>query len=277
MKTSNLYLESKSYLIDQTARLFNCSLVRAGEIVDEYINLSNVTNLTFETILDELASTLQTGQSLPNVIKYLDRKNQLRAIFRNYNPASLSQVDEDTLYQECLDAFGTQINTAKQSWMKYIDGMIDGAAILSRFPDVPSFINAINSFPAAHGMSFEVYQQIMPTAARASKGADGWKIYGMGNAIACNFLKEIGFVNYIKPDTHIKDVFDAFEITYADDNDCLRIGRQLAAQNGVTPYAFDRVIWLCCSGHYYRHFTQKLGGGWHSLKPPYLEFLRRLP
>ena len=250
MKTSNLFLESKNYLINQTERLFNCQHNQASTIVDEYINSSNVTNLTFETILDELASTLQTGQSLPNVIKYLNRKNQLRIIFKNYDKALLSQANEGALYQECVDDFGEQIGTAKQSWMKYIGGMIDGAAILNRFVDVPSFINAINSFPATHGMSFEVYQQIMPTGARASKGNDGWKIFGMGNAIACNFLKEIGFVNYIKPDTHIKDAFDAFEIVYADDNDCLRIGRQLAVQNGVTPYAFDRVIWLCCSGHY---------------------------
>ena len=270
----NIYELSKEYLVSQTMRLFGCDETRAIEIVNEYSNTPNVTTLSFANILEELASTLQTGQSLPNVINYLNRKNDLRRIFKNYNPQLLGETDEDELFTECVQTFGECVNNGERSWKIYIGGMVDGASILKRFDNVQSFIDAINDFENTHGLTFEQYQDVMPTKMRASKGTNNWKIYGMKNALACNFLKEIGFANYVKPDTHLKAAFDAVELPYTSDDDCLRIGRELAASYGVTPYALDRVIWLCCSGHYYRHVQNKLGGGSKKLKEPYLDYLK---
>ena len=269
----NIYELSKEYLIRQTMRLFSCDQTRAIEIVEEYISTPNVTNLTFANILDELASTLQTGQSLPNVINYLNRKYELRRIFKNYDPQLLSEASEDELFNECHAAFGECVNKGEKSWRKYIGGMVDGASILKRFENVQDFVDAINNLEAGYGLSFEQYQDVAPIEMRASKGFYNWKIYGMKNAIACNLLKEIGFENYVKPDTHLKAAFDAVELPYENDDDCLRIGRELASAYHVTPYALDRVIWLCCSGHYYRHSQNKLGGGAKKLKAPYIAYL----
>ncbi len=269
----NIYELSKEYLVKQTKDLFNCDEERAIEIVNQYSTTPNVTALSFQSIMEELASTLQTGQSLPNVINYLSRKNELRRIFKNYNVRQLSLADEDKLFEECVRSFGNCVNNGARSWKIYIGGIVDGASILSRYNNVQEFVDAINGFEQSHGLTFEQYQDVMPTRMRASTGRNNWKIYGMKNAIACNFLKEIGFTNYVKPDTHLKAAFDAVELSYSSDDDCLRLGRKLAESYGVTPYALDRIIWLCCSGHYYRHSQKKLGGGSKKLKGPYLDYL----
>lgn len=275
-KGLNIYELSKAYLIGQTMRLFGCDRESAIEIIDQYITTPNVVDMSFENILEELASTLQTGQRLPNVINFLARKEQLRTIFKDYNAHELASADANELFNECVETFGECVNNGERSWRIYIGGMIDGAGILDRFNTVNEFVTAINDFQTNHGLTFEQYQDVMPTALRASTGINNWKIYGMKNPLACNFLKEIGFTDYVKPDTHLKAVFDAVSLPYADDDDCLRIGRELAARYHVTPYALDRVIWLCCSGHYYRHMQGKLGGGAKKLKDPYLDYLKMM-
>ena len=42
------------------------------------------------------------------------------------------------------------------------------------------------------------------------------KISGIGFALACDFLKELGYVNYPKPDVHIVDIFTSLE--HSDNN-----------------------------------------------------------
>lgn len=271
----NLYQASYDYLVKQTKILFECDNESAIDIVNAYLDTPNVVDMTFENILEELASSLQTGQSLPNVINFIDRRDQLKTIFKNYSVSDLIASNENDLYNDCFNEFGRCVINGSFSWKKYIGGILDGAYILSRFSNVNQFIDEINNFANLHnGLTFEQYQDSKGTNMRASQNTRGWKIYGMKNAIASNFLKEIGFLDYVKPDTHFKAALQAINVTFTDDNDCLRKGRDIARKCRVTPYALDRVVWLCCSGHYYRHRRDKLGGGASSLKQPYLDYLK---
>lgn len=85
-----------------------------------------------------------------------------------------------------------------------------------------------------------------------------YEIDGIGFSLACDFLKELGCVQYGKPDTHIKDIFielglltGASKYSSKADYLALKIIDDLAALNGVTSYAVDKILWLVCSGNYY--------------------------
>ena len=281
---TNIFIVAQNYLIAQTRRIWPERITsdeEAMEIIEPYYT-PNALPLSFENILEELASTLQTGQRLPNVIKFLYRKNEFREIFFNYDKNLLKNANIDELYSSCEGMFDTdtlKIGTSKKSWMTYLKGMINGAVILSRFSTVEEFIDAIanfNQFDRNH-YSFDEYQAKSKTnnCAKIVHGVDNgkWKIAGMGQEIACNFLKELGLPDYIKPDTHIKDAFTSLGLCSSDDKECIEVGKMLARECGVSAYKLDRVIWLCCSGHYYKTYPKNLGGGADRLKQPFLNYL----
>ena len=78
------------------------------------------------------------------------------------------------------------------------------------------------------------------------------KIRGIGQVMARNFLKEIGNTKYGKPDIHLKSIFEIIENKKLDEEQFdLAIEKQ-AKLAKVTVYKLDRIIWLICSGNYFK-------------------------
>lgn len=83
------------------------------------------------------------------------------------------------------------------------------------------------------------------------------EIHGLGFALACDFLKELGYVGFGKPDVHIKDIFQALELMPSDNsiNEDLAAFKaivRIANNTGRTAYEVDKVFWLLGSGEFYR-------------------------
>lgn len=81
-----------------------------------------------------------------------------------------------------------------------------------------------------------------------------YEIQGLGFALACDFLKELGFVSFPKPDVHLRDVFKALGLCPADTDQyqLFKAVIRVARNAGVTPYAADKAFWLVCSGFFYK-------------------------
>jgi hypothetical protein len=79
------------------------------------------------------------------------------------------------------------------------------------------------------------------------------EILGFGFALACDFLKEIGFMEYGKPDVWLRKIFVSLELCppEATDNELLKAIIRVAQNSGVTPYKVDKVFWLIGSGNFY--------------------------
>lgn len=78
------------------------------------------------------------------------------------------------------------------------------------------------------------------------------KVNGFGLALACDFLKELGYVKYAKPDVYLKKIFTSLELcsAKASDYDVLEAIIRVAQHAGVTPYKVDKVFWLIGSGDF---------------------------
>lgn len=86
----------------------------------------------------------------------------------------------------------------------------------------------------------------------------GFEIDGFGFALSCDFLKEMGYVNFGKPDTHIKDIFielgfltNTAKNSLKADYLSLKLIERIAKNNGRAPYAVDKLLWLIGSGNFY--------------------------
>jgi thermostable 8-oxoguanine DNA glycosylase len=79
------------------------------------------------------------------------------------------------------------------------------------------------------------------------------EIKGFGFALACDFLKELGYVNFAKPDVHLRDIFIGLKLcpANADDYEIFKAVVRVAKNAQVTPYNVDKLFWLIGSGDFY--------------------------
>jgi thermostable 8-oxoguanine DNA glycosylase len=87
------------------------------------------------------------------------------------------------------------------------------------------------------------------------------EVDGIGFALACDFLKELGYVDFGRPDSHIKQIFKDLNLCERKANDyhahqaILRIARNVQ----ITPYNVDKLFWLIGTGNFYddKHVGKK--------------------
>ena len=81
------------------------------------------------------------------------------------------------------------------------------------------------------------------------------EIDGFGFALACDFLKELGFRTFAKPDVHVKAIVKGLGLSSENANDyaVFKAVVRIAANCGQTPYNVDKLLWLVGSGLFYDH------------------------
>ena len=273
----NLYEYSYKYLVEQTMSLKLVSRVIAEAEIDSYANISNVDydlargNGQIQALYKELATTLQTGYNMPSIIRFLSRVNDFSDILFAFDPNEVlaHYSDWNELYQALNNRFSIA-ETNKKSWEKYTQGLYSGAIFLAEFHDKTEFDEFINSFPENE---YNPHRYDYPTYADNVNNGDRYRVLGMAYVLSCNFLKECGHLEYIKPDTHVMDVCTQLGLCPPKNSvACQAACRVQAGKAGVSPYALDKVIWLCCSGQYYRTSVVRLGSA--RLKKSFIKELK---
>lgn len=126
-------------------------------------------------------------------------------------------------------------------WARYCDTIISGAKFLGQFSSAQDFYKWADWF-----YKDERARPALPLLLKE-------EIIGFGFALSCDFLKEIGFLEYGKPDVWLRKIFVSLELcsSEAKDNELLKAIIRVAQNAGVTPYRVDKVFWLIGSGNFY--------------------------
>ncbi|MBQ8481086.1 MAG: hypothetical protein IJ532_00965 [Alphaproteobacteria bacterium] len=216
--------------------------------VEKYNIKSDSTKLT--DVYVRLLLSCQNRYMMPNVIKFdnPDTEVRFKKILSNYDYKKISERNSEEIFRKLVDEFGVEESNKNGFWHSFARSVVDGAKFMKRFADVKEFRNMLETiighFP--NGMA-------LPHLISG-------EIYGMGEALACDFLKEIGCVEYAKPDDHIhffiEQIINNFknkEISYKKltDKEVLEEAQKMARDNGVTAFAMDKILWLVASGKYY--------------------------
>ncbi len=101
------------------------------------------------------------------------------------------------------------------------------------------------------------------------------EIYGIGFPLACDFLKELGYINYGKPDVHIIEIFKATGLVSDETSNyqVLKAIIRISENVGVSAYNVDKLFWLIGSGYFYNHPTIGNGGRVNSMKEAFIRNL----
>ncbi len=235
MKLKDVYEKSYEYLIEE-AEPFGIS----KEMIDDFISNSDVSECNdIASAFALLLAILQDFNMYPNVIKFEERKNAIIHILKDGDLKYIASLNEDSLLNEFKKEFGFERETI---WRKYCKSIISGASFMMGFSDDNDFKHTFDSFNN-NDMTREAFALFLSR-----------KIYNMGFAIACNWLKELGYYKYAKPDTHTKDVCKALGlVSNGDDIACFEAMLKTANAAGVEAYQVDKVWWLICSGNFYRY------------------------
>jgi len=198
------------------------------------------------TIFQQLLDSAQTSQMKQNVIGgAIGGIDKLGLVLDSFNPKWVEReygLDAARLLgdiKRVLKPTGKVNQGPRALWPKYCSTVLRAAAFLAQFESAPDFHAWVNRF-------YTDTRTII--AVPLLMGAE---IPGVKFALACFFLKELGYVNYAKPDVHLKYIFDQLGLAVSrGDLDVYRAAVRMARRCDVTPYTVDKLFWLIGSGDF---------------------------
>lgn len=228
---------------------------KPAQISKEQLEKYFVTPDKFKTknkVLERLCGTLQNYQSMPKVIGFYDKKERekgFRKILCDFDDKKI--LNKYHNYEELLNAFADEFDLDRSrfekknsSWPKYSKAVLSGSKFLSQFDTFDEFDHFVKLFTEN-----EITSVALPLL--LSK-----EIFGMEFALGCDFLKEIGYSQYPKPDVHLKIIFSELGLAEDDTLDCYKAVIRMAKYVNETAYKVDKVFWLIGSGNYYNDNTE---------------------
>lgn len=211
--------------------------------LEKYFIVDSIKVSSLEGIFERFIESAQNYQGMPNFIKFSENKNKIKKLLHYYDLNWIASQNLDNLFKIFYDNFRFKVsnhNLKFNSWYKWLHSVIDSAKFLITFKNYNDFKRFTAQFN---------YNVTTRTALPLLLSA---KISGIGFALACDILKEIGNINYIKPDVHIIDI--CYELGLCDSKNPITVFEtmiHIAEENKITPYKLDKILWLICSGNYY--------------------------
>jgi hypothetical protein len=263
--------------------------------VQKYFQGDNSDFENMEEVFDRFIQSAQNYQSMPNVINYINRKNRVKEILYGLDISKVREMNVDELVRIFRKEFNVVTeDNSRNSWRKWSKSIINAAEFLGEFKSANEFRNYVESY------SKDIKSRI--TLALIIAG----NVSGMGFALVCDCLKELGFFNYSKPDEHIMDVMEELGMIQNENEIISEVlggnfdkefnntkikgiihtkKKDLASfimvnniaesckeiDTTVTPYKVDKIIWLCCSRKYYIH---DIDNGYKEARTDYIRALK---
>jgi len=206
------------------------------------------------TIFQRLCETAQNKQMSTKVIGgSIGGIQRLGTILYDFNPKIVakiySKIDSEKLLNKIIEELnpsGQIRRTSRSIWPQFCQSVIDSAHFLNVFEDVYSFYEWADFFA-----NDEKAKPALPMLISI-------EIAGFGFPLACDFLKEIGFLNFGKPDVHLKEIFKELNLidpneksTLKQDYQTLKLLDKIAIDNNKTAFEVDKIFWLIGSGNFY--------------------------
>ena len=239
--------ESKYKFVFSSAKKF------LDEIISNNPNLNNSVlkkylqhKSKFDDISDanrRLIETLQNRNMMPKVINFKDNEKEMKKILFGYDPTKILSAykNADELLEKFRGKFDLQNEQGKQNlWRQFSEGIISGSKFMASFNNKGDFDSFVKTF-ALNKYTKAALPMLL-----------GKEIKGFGFALACDFLKELGYRDYPKPDVHLIKIFNSLGLTSS--NKPYEVYKSIIEMSevvGKDAYTVDKIFWLIGSGYFY--------------------------
>jgi len=180
-------------------------------------------------------------------INFVASPDDMKDILLDFEPKDILAEFGDNwqkLFVEFKDKFGAKykmdINNKRNAWVMYSRGVLSCAKFLSNFNSAEEFDKFVRTF-----FLNEFTIAALPMLLEK-------EIFGFGFPLACDFLKELGYVEYGKPDVHLKDIFVQLKMVDSDtDYEVFKKIVKIGLLVKQPPVIVDKIFWLIGSGNFY--------------------------
>jgi hypothetical protein len=221
-----------------------------------------------EIYLRILKSMSTAGMNLRVIRSGIGEMERMSGVLFDFNPAEVCKhysAPEQVLaaIKRGLQPKGKVREEKNSVFPKLCRTILSGAKFLSRFPTADEFYSWAELF----NVEDDDIRVALPMVLHRN-------IHGMGIALSCDFLKEIGFEHFGKPDTWIKKEFEALGLSEKKSSEIqiLRDMFRVARHTHAPAYQVDKVFWLIGSGNFHPH---KIKSGMPALVRDVKKRLRR--
>ena len=200
----------------------------------------------FDTIEDanrRLIQSLANRNMMSSVINFKGKETQLRSMLCDYDVKAIltKYSNVDHLFQAFQAQFKVRNARSKRNlWRKFAEGIISGSKFMASFASKEEFDAFIQTFSRN-----KYTKAALPMLLSR-------EIKGFGLALACDFLKELGYRDYPKPDVHLIRIFTGLGLSEsAEPYDVYKAIVEMAEVVGKDAYTVDKTFWLISSGNFY--------------------------
>jgi hypothetical protein len=236
-----IYKEGKAYLLSFdgiTEAILNNQLRFPSEEKPDSIPCLFKEMLVHATNRQGMKNYIGSVEALKNVLYGFD----VDKVLTNY-PAWGDVFDR--IAKEVKTPSKPDRSNNKNSWVHFSKTILSVATYLSRFNTIEAFDAYVGQFIVPGNYDIRIGLPLILAE----------EIKGFGFALACDFLKEKVSPTFVKPDTHLKDIFIGIHKSKADASD-FQIFRDVmcfALSIEKEPYEVDKLFWLIGSGNFYRN------------------------
>lgn len=240
------YLTAKRFLIRELAR------PDANEILESYLLVPDRSHnlLTLNELYKRLLISAQNTNMKASVVGgSIGGIHNLSTVLFGFNPRRVTRAfanDPQGLLDHIVKTLkpkGQVRTTARSIWPKYCQTILSAAKFFAQFKNGTDFYGWANHF-----YSDQRSMAALPMMLAA-------EIDGIGYPLACDFLKELGYVGYGKPDVHVNQIFAGIGLCSekASPYHVQKIIAKIAKAAAVSSYNVDKVFWLIGSGKFQKH------------------------
>jgi len=201
---------------------------------------------SIEELYYGLLVSAQNRQAMPNSIGDI---SQLEDLLYGFDPKNV--VEQYTSWEDFFKQVEQsdevsppgrfEIDNPYSHWVQFSKSVISAGEFLSDYNDVGEVDELISDTERGD----ESTRLDVPLLLSD-------EVHGIGFATGCDFLKENGYPEFVKPDVHIRDIFEGAGISEPDTDDIelFEDAIKFARTIDVLPYKVDKLFWIVGSGRF---------------------------
>ncbi|MFA7709449.1 MAG: hypothetical protein WCX82_04935 [archaeon] len=238
-----IFKEAREFIENYTVTV-GLNKERLKDYLEDKRNFNSIND-----VAESLFISLQNRNMVSSVIGFNNKYKEMREILFDFDPKKIieSYSDYEQLLLEFNKKFKIKDYTSPRSlWRQFAKGIISASNFLIIFNDKDDFDKFIKTF------SLNKYTKAALPMILSKE------IEGLGFALACDFLKELGYREYPKPDVHLIEIFYELGLS-ATKNDYDVYKKIIEMCDYVTEdaYTVDKIFWLIGSRNYYKDNIQR--------------------
>jgi hypothetical protein len=236
--------DSKAYELGMAFLLSKKDKGITKEVLERYLSGENKSRPnSIPEIFRRMLGSAKNANMVSGVIGDIE---ELRSVLFSFNPVEViaNYPDWKSLFNKIkltINPRGKMRSGKRSIWPRFCRTTLSSAFFLGQFMSAADFYSWCDTFD-------KDIRSRLALPLLLDKEIDGY-----GFALSCDFLKELGYKNYGKPDVHIRDIFEGIGLCRlkTSNYNLLKTIIRIAGNVGVPPYRVDKMFWLIGSGTFY--------------------------